>query len=65
MGPNYGNGGPIVVGPAKLGLPAGRTPLPKRTSAVRAGFGVRGPTQTDRFGSLWTPKWVGLVEMPL
>jgi hypothetical protein len=56
MGPKYpncqptcGNGGPIFVGPAKLGYPAGRTPLPKRISAVHAGFGVRNPTQTNYF----------------
>jgi hypothetical protein len=69
MGPNCqptgGNGGPIFVGPAKLGRPAGRILLPKRTSAVRVGFGVCGPTQTDYFRPLRTPKWVGPLEMPL
>jgi hypothetical protein len=38
---------------------------PKRTGAVRVGFDVRGPTQTDRFGPLRAPKWVGPLEMPL
>jgi hypothetical protein len=50
MGPNCGNGGPIIVGPAKLDLPVGRTILPKWTSDVRAGFGPRsnpnGPIRT-------------------
>jgi hypothetical protein len=36
----------------------------QQTSAVRTGFGVRGPIQTDQFGPLRTPKWVGPLEMP-
>jgi hypothetical protein len=48
-----------------MGRPAGRTHLPKRTGTVRAGFPVRGPTQTDRIRPIRTPKWVGPVEMPL
>jgi hypothetical protein len=35
-----------------MGRPAGRTHLPKRTGAIRAGFAVRDPTQrtiSDRF----------------
>jgi hypothetical protein len=48
----------------KMGRPAGCTHLPKWTGAVRAGFAVRGLTQTDPFGPLQTPKWVGPLEMP-
>jgi hypothetical protein len=48
----------------QTGRPAGRTPLPKRTGPVRAGFAVRDPTQTDRFRQLRTLKWVGPLEMP-
>jgi hypothetical protein len=48
-----------------MSRPAGRTHLPKRTDVVRAGFPVRGPTQTNGIGPIRTPKWVGPVEMPL
>jgi hypothetical protein len=56
--------GPNLALPAKWVAPLGAPPLPKRTSPVRAGFAVRDPTQTDRFGPLRTPKGVGRLKMP-
>jgi hypothetical protein len=48
-----------------MGRLVGRTHLPKWTGTVRVGFGICGPTQTDHFEPLQTPKWVGPVKMSL
>jgi hypothetical protein len=56
---------PVQTIPAqKMGRAAGCTARPKRTEAGREAFSVQGPTQTDQFGQIGCPKWVGPLEMP-